>query len=117
VPLPSSTAFEKYPSLREFHRNLLTFQLFSKFAKTQNIMNTIELKKNFHRLIDSIDNESLLMSFYDMIESRTKVKDGELWNHLDINEQEELLKAFEESENPDNVTDHEKIRQKHKKWL
>ena len=30
-------------------------------------MTTIELKKNFHRLIDSIDNEGLLLRFYDLI--------------------------------------------------
>jgi hypothetical protein len=30
-------------------------------------MNTIELKKNFHILIDSIDNENLLINFYDII--------------------------------------------------
>ena len=80
-------------------------------------MNTIELKKNFHSLIDSIENESLLMSFYDIIKSRTKIKDGQLWSRLDKNEQEELLITFEESENPDNLIDSEEMRKKHKKWL
>jgi len=33
-------------------------------------MNTIELKKAFHNLIDSIDNERLLFNFYDLIKNR-----------------------------------------------
>ncbi len=80
-------------------------------------MNTIELKKNFHSLIDSIENESLLMSFYDIIKSKTKSKDGQLWGRLNKDEQEELLIAFEESENPDNLIDNEKMKKKHGKWL
>jgi hypothetical protein len=80
-------------------------------------MSTIELKNNFHKLIDSIDNENLLMSFYDILKSRTEIKDGQLWSHLGKKEQEELLLAFEESENIDNLIDNKVMKKKHKKWL
>jgi hypothetical protein len=80
-------------------------------------MSTIEIKKNFHSLIDSIDNEHLLMNFYDIIKSRTNLKDGQLWNRLNKNEQEELLATFEDAENPENLIDHEKMKKKHNKWL
>lgn len=80
-------------------------------------MNTIELKNKFHSLIDSIDNEGLLMSFYDIIKSKTITKDGQLWGRLDKKEQEELLIAYEESENPDNLIDNEVMKKKHHKWL
>jgi len=80
-------------------------------------VSTIELKNNFHKLIDSIDNENLLMSFYDILKSRAEIKDGQLWSRLKKNEQEELLLAFEESENPENLIDNEIMKKKHKKWL
>lgn len=81
------------------------------------MMNTIELKKNFHNLIDSIDNEELLLSFYDLIKSKTNTQPGQLWGRLNKDEQEELLNAFEESENPDNLLDFDTMKKKHEKWL
>jgi len=80
-------------------------------------MNTIELKKNFHLLIDSIDNENLLVSFYDLIRKRSLTRDGQLWSRLTIAEQEELLLALEESDNPENLISHDEMVAKHKKWL
>jgi len=80
-------------------------------------MNTIELKQNFHHLIDSIDNEKLLINFYDLIKKRSSAKEGQLWNRLTTHEQEELLLSLEESENPENLIDHEEMKMKHKKWL
>jgi hypothetical protein len=80
-------------------------------------MNTIELKRSFHSLIDSIDNDSLLMNFYDLMKTRTLAKEGQLWNRLTENDQEELLMALEESEKPENLISHEEMKKKHKKWL
>jgi len=80
-------------------------------------MNTIELKKNFHLLIDSIDNENLLVSFYDLIKKRSSTKEGQLWCRLTSQEQEELLEALEESKKPENLISHEEMVKKHKKWL
>ena len=80
-------------------------------------MNTLELKKNFHLLIDSIDNENLLVSFYNLIKKRTSTKEGQLWSRLSNKEQEELLSTLEESENPENLISHEEMVTKHKKWL
>ncbi len=80
-------------------------------------MNTIELKKNFHHLIDSIDNENLLINFFDLIKRRYSTKEGQLWNRLTKQEQQELLLAVEESENSENLISHEEMNEKHKKWL
>jgi len=77
-------------------------------------MNTIELKQSFHDLIDSIDNENLLINFYDLIKKRSSAKEGQLWNKLTDQEQKELLLSLEESENPKNLIDHEKMKMKHK---
>lgn len=80
-------------------------------------MNTIELKKSFHQLIDSIDNENLLINFYDLIKKRSSAKEEQLWNKLSNQEQKELLLSLEESKNPENLIDHEEMKMKHKKWL
>lgn len=80
-------------------------------------MNTLELKKDFHYLIDSIDNDSLLKSFYNIMKSKASSKEGQLWGRLSKNEQEELLTVFEESEDVNNLINHDKMKNKHKKWL
>ena len=77
----------------------------------------MELKQNFHHLIDSIDNENLLMNFYNFIKKRTTAKEGQLWNNLTEQEQQELILSLEESKNPENLIDHEEMKLKHKKWL
>ncbi len=80
-------------------------------------MNTIEIKQNFHLLIDSIDNEKLLINFYDLIKKKSSTKEGQLWNKLTYQEQEELLLSLEESKNPENLINYEEMKKKHKKWL
>ncbi len=80
-------------------------------------MDTIELKQSFHHLIDSIDNENLLINFYNLIKKRSSAKEGQLWNKLTDQEQKELLLSLEESKNPENLIDHEEMKMKHKKWL
>jgi len=80
-------------------------------------MDTIELKQSFHHLIDSIDNENLLINFYNLIKKRSSAKEGQLWNNLTDQEQKELLLSLEESKNPENLIDHEEMKMKHKKWL
>jgi hypothetical protein len=80
-------------------------------------MNTIELRKNFHLLIDNLENETLLNNFYDLMKSRYTAKDGQLWNRLTTQEQEELLMTLEESNNPDYLINQDDMKKKHKKWL
>ncbi|MCX6238277.1 MAG: hypothetical protein NTY07_12110 [Bacteroidia bacterium] len=80
-------------------------------------MNTIELKKSFHILIDSIDNENLLINFYDILKKRASAKESKLWKNLTIEDQKELLLALEESDNPENLIGHEEMKKKHQKWL
>ena len=80
-------------------------------------MNTIELKNDFHNLIDEIENENLLIKFYELIQKKVSSKNGQLWNQLTVEEQDELLKAEKESEDERNLINWEIIKEKHKKWL
>ena len=73
-------------------------------------MNTLELKKNFHLLIDSIENDNLLADFYNLMKERTSAKEGQLWNQLTYKEQEELISALGESENPDYLISNDEMK-------
>jgi hypothetical protein len=100
-------------------RNLYTYVLRnsisilkSKFVSCnkKDNMNTIELKQSFHQLIDSIDNKNLLINFYDLIKKRSTAKEGQLWNKLSKQEQQELILSLDESKNPENLIDHEEMK-------
>ena len=80
-------------------------------------MTTIELKNNFHHLIDSIENENLLQEFYELMLRKRTSQDGRLWAMLSKDEIEELLIASEESENPENLISHEEMKKRYSKWL
>ncbi len=80
-------------------------------------MSTLELKNSFHDLIDRIENENLLMTFYDIMSRRVSANEGQLWNRLAKEEQEELFLSLEEIEDPKNLISHDKVKKKHKKWL
>ncbi len=80
-------------------------------------MDTIELKNNFHNLIDSIDNENLLINFYSLIKKRTSANPGHLWNKLKKQEQNDLFETLEDCKNIENTISHEKMKKKHEKWL
>ena len=80
-------------------------------------MNTIQLKTNFHKLIDAFNNESILLKFYDLLLLAKESKDNKLWSRLTIEEQEELKLIEKQSYNPENLIPHSEISKKHKKWL
>jgi hypothetical protein len=81
------------------------------------IMDTLDIKKSFHHLIDSIENDDLLLDFYELLKNRTSVKEGQLWENLSKSEKEELLISLEESKSSYNLISHAEIKKKHRKWL
>ena len=80
-------------------------------------MTTIELKSNFHNLIDNIDDESILSKFYDILSRANKNKEGLLWNKLSLSEQEELALIEKESSDISTLISNEDMLEKLKKWL
>lgn len=76
-----------------------------------------DIKKKLHDLIDEIDNDLLLNDFYEILKKSAENKDGQHWKSLSKEEQKELLTAVEESEQAYNLIDHNKMKEKHKKWL
>lgn len=80
-------------------------------------MSTLEIRKSFHNLIDSIDNENILLFFYDIMKRKSFSKEGQIWNKLSQDQKEELMLSLKESEDSMNLISHEEIKNKHKKWL
>ena len=80
-------------------------------------MNTLDLKANPHRLIDRIDNETVLSRFYEILEKASTYKDGTFWNRLTNEERQELLLIDKQTDSEDNLLSMETLKAKHKKWL
>jgi hypothetical protein len=77
-------------------------------------MSTVELKSILHQLIDGIQNAQLLESLHDLLSERKNAKAGTLWNSLSNDQKKEVMDAFEESENSENLTPHSNILAKYK---
>ena len=66
-------------------------------------MGTLELKTNIHRIVDHIQNEQLLQTIYDFLKSRDNTQTGKMWYTLSQDERNEVLSAYDESENDENL--------------
>ena len=75
------------------------------------------IKDNFHHLIDSIEDEELLKVCYLLFEKIRDEQNGHLWNSLSEGQQQELLAAYGESFDQDNLLSHETVKFQHEKWL
>ena len=81
-------------------------------------MNTLEIRTNFHHLIDQINNEHLLIKLYHIMEQASSTADGQLWDKLSEDEQLELLKIEQEVQpDSDFLIPNEQMQTKHQKWL
>ena len=80
-------------------------------------MKPSDIRSNFHSLIDRIDNDSLLMKFYDLMIKSTTGKEGQLYKQLTEEQKNVLMLAEEESNNPDNLISYKQQKKKHQKWL
>jgi hypothetical protein len=75
------------------------------------------IKQKLHTLIDNIDNESLLTQVYELIYKKNSSKEGDLWNKLTPQQQEEVLLSLEESNEANNLISNDDVKKSHKKWL
>ncbi len=80
-------------------------------------MTLTTLKKNFHHLIEKVENKELLDQFYKALSFSADRQEGMLWNGLTEQEKRILLKSYKESQNKKNLISHEKAMQKYSKWL
>ena len=76
----------------------------------------MKIKDDFHHLIDSIEDEQFLKSYYQLIKINYD-QNGNLWNNLNEEEKKELLIAYEVSFDINNLLSHEQVKLQHAKWL
>jgi hypothetical protein len=77
----------------------------------------MNIKEDFHHLIDTIDDEQLLKDYYQLIQRLNADQVGNLWSNLSETEKQELLSSYDESFDENNLISHEQVKQQHEKWL
>ena len=77
----------------------------------------MNIKENFHKLIDTIEDEETLKGYYTLIQSLSSKQSGKLWEGLSKDEKEELLVSYEESYDGSNIISHDEVMKQHEKWL
>ena len=75
------------------------------------------IKDDFHHLIDTIEDEQLLQHYYQLIQKINHDQNGRLWNNLREDEKKELLMAYDESFDSNNLLSHEEVKRQHVQWL
>jgi hypothetical protein len=80
-------------------------------------MTSLELKSNFHKLIDEITNDEVLHQFYEILSSAKDRVDGMLWHKLTSDEKQEILLSEKESHDADHLISNADMIKKNQKWL
>jgi len=77
----------------------------------------MKIKDDFHHLIDTIEDEQLLKSYFRLIQTMNSSSEGNLWNTLNEEQKKELLIAYDESFDERNLLSYEQVKSQHNKWL
>ncbi|MBS1975838.1 MAG: hypothetical protein JST46_00605 [Bacteroidetes bacterium] len=72
-------------------------------------MSTTEIRADLHKIVDRIEDERLLRVIHDFLEVREKSTEGKLWKELSPEQQQEVLQAYEESEDDSNLVDDKEV--------
>lgn len=75
-----------------------------------------DVRKNLHKLVDSIADEALLARCLELLQNANR-KQGAFWNSLSDEERSEIIRAYEESKDPNMLTVNEEVKSKYGKWL
>lgn len=68
-------------------------------------MEAVELKSNIHQIVDAIQNQQVLQTLYDFLKPKENEKNTFIWDSLNEEQKQELLLAYGESENQENLVD------------
>jgi hypothetical protein len=77
----------------------------------------MKTKEDFHKLIDKIEDEEVLKGYFKLIQRLNSNQTGELWDNLNAAERDELLMAYDESFDRNNLISNEEAKKQHNKWL
>lgn len=72
-------------------------------------METIDLRSNIHKIVDRIQSEQSLQKLYNLLKVWDTNKPGQLWDSLTEEQKQEVLIAYDESEEENNLIPRENI--------
>ncbi len=79
-------------------------------------MSTAELKSNLHKLIDGIEDNSVLHAVYAILAKLTNRKEVDFWDELTVDQQNEVLEGMKQIEEGKGIP-HEQVMGKYRQWL
>ena len=80
-------------------------------------MNKTLLKSNLHKLIDRIENQTLLEEYYKEMKSILEKSQDNVWDKLTEDQKKDILLSYEESEIESDLIENESVMIKYKDWL
>ncbi len=75
-------------------------------------MGTIELNSDLHKILNRIENEQLLRTFYDFLKQSETAKEGQIRKALYEEQKKEVYLTYEESREDKNLIDWETVKKK-----
>lgn len=76
------------------------------------------VKEDLHGIIDSIDDEALLKSIYELLEARKNQHAGKIWESLTDDQKQSILAAEQEiPQYPAKHVSHDEMKRRNKRWL
>ena len=70
-------------------------------------------KEIFHKLIDEIEDETILKRYLSIIQQLNQQETGKLFNSLTPEEQQELMVSYEESFDSKSLVTHQEVKSQH----
>jgi len=80
-----------------------------------NIMDVTALRADLHNMIDKISDRNILKAVRTLLSEKAATKD-DWWDMISQEEKEEIEQGLSEAERGE-VTSHEEVMEKYKKWL
>lgn len=78
---------------------------------------SMKTKEEFHKLIDTIEDEQVLKGYFELIQKLNTQESGKLWGSLTDEQKNELIISYEESHDPEHLISHDHVKNQHDKWL
>jgi len=78
-------------------------------------MDVTELKADLHNMIDKISDRNILKALRTLLSEKAATED-DWWDTISQEEREEIEQGLSEADNGE-VTPHEEVMKKYKKWL
>lgn len=74
------------------------------------------LRGTIHKLIDQIEDETLLQAYLKVLESSLQVRKGDWWDEISAEERSDIEEGLAQADRGETVP-HEEVMAKYKKWL